>query len=161
MAMFRKVDRLAKASDSRGYFTSANKLLQRLLFYFDRSEARELGFEDRGHGTRFGYTTGPTIVHMVAMTYDKEKRTRYVTHFIEEKAVLIQVTIDPKKPIEAKASLYDVRGMKFNDTGEMELRKMEPELTRDLNLRRPIKSMREAFEQFERYAFPGAEGDGG
>ena len=165
MAMFRKVDRLAKASDRRGYFTSANKLLQRLLFYFNQSGARELGFEGTGHGTNFGYITQPTNVYMVAMTFDKEKRTRYLTHFIEEKAVLVQVTIDPKKPLEAKASLYDVRGMEFNDIGKMELRRMKPELTRDLDLTHPIVSMRELFAEFEKYAFtrppPEKKGGGG
>jgi len=158
--MFRKADELLKAGKTEEYQIIDTKFIERLKHYFRASGAKKLGFKISSLGISyrpFRSTNRPTFgnASLEAMTYDKEKGGKPgVFDYIVEKVVLFKVTIDSQNPLKATASLYDVRGMGFNDVF-FELKEMEPVLTRDWDLTHPVVSMREAFEDFEKYAFTG------
>jgi len=153
--VFRKADALLKAGKRKEYGMIDAKTMERMKHYFRESGVEELGFEITAGG--WGYlphSDTSARAYLEAMTYDREKAKEkpFASNYIVSKVVEFEVLFDAQKPLEAKASLFDVRGMDFNDV-MFELDKMQPVLTRDWDLTHPIVSMREAFQQFEQYVF--------
>jgi len=157
MAMFRKV---VKSSDFRmakllpndsGYYqyrlSMYDRLANRLEFYFNSSKARSLGFAIKeGPGK---YYEIPGGIWLVAMTTDPKTFTGYLQHMI----ATIEV---PVPSLETTANFYDVRGINFNELNDVwfwTVKRMKPVLTKDWDLKHPIKSMNEVFQEFQRYVF--------
>jgi hypothetical protein len=129
-----------------------SKLLKTIENYLKLSRVQELGFKCKENGAGFKYKESfyypsQAYAYFVYMKYDT-----ITENYIIDKAVIIQFLISP---LSAKASLYDVRGKNVNDVSIYlgYLKDSESVSTRDIDLKHPILSLREAFKQFEEYVF--------